>query len=60
LDIRSGLDSIRVGDSEDITLSFFGEKLSYFRLVSATEKTSMINDSPLEILLIGSNSDFSP
>jgi hypothetical protein len=46
LDFRSGLDSIPVGDSEDIPLSLVDEKLSSFRPVSATEITSMVNYSP--------------
>jgi hypothetical protein len=43
LDIWSGLDSIPVGDSEDIPLSFFCEKLSSFCPVSFTA----INDKLL-------------
>ncbi|EFX75553.1 hypothetical protein DAPPUDRAFT_107780 [Daphnia pulex] len=43
LNFRSGLDSIPVGDSEDIPLSLVDEKLSSFRPVSATEITSMFN-----------------
>ena len=46
LDIRSGLDSTPVGDSEDIPITFVGEQLSSFRPVSATEITSMANYSP--------------
>jgi hypothetical protein len=45
-DIRSGLDSIPVGDSEDIPISFVGEQLTSFRPVSATEIMSMVNYSP--------------
>jgi hypothetical protein len=45
LDIWSGLDSIPVGDSEDIPLSFVGEKFCSFRPVSFTA----INDKLLPL-----------